>query len=153
MGTVQSGGSGCICPESTILKALMNHLVLVRDDIVIMDMEAGVEHLGRATSASVDALIVVVNPGARSRAAAEKIRKLGQDIGIKNILILGNRVNGPEDEKLIRESLSDFEIIGFIPEQDEIVNADRAGRRAFEDIAKAPKELFDVVGKLSAMKN
>lgn len=153
MGTVQSGGSGCICPESTILKALMNHLVLVRDDIVIMDMEAGVEHLGRATSASVDALVVVVNPGARSRAAATKIRKLGQDIGIKNILILGNRVKGPEDEKLIRESLSDFEIIGFLPEQDEIVEADRAGRRAFEDITHAPKELFDVVGKLSAMKN
>ena len=94
MGTVQSGGSGCICPESTILKALMNHLVLVRDDIVIMDMEAGVEHLGRATSSSVDALIVVVNPGARSRAAATKIRKLGQDIGIKNILILGQSGKG-----------------------------------------------------------
>lgn len=153
MGTVQSGGSGCICPESTILKALMNHLVLVRDDIVIMDMEAGVEHLGRATSASVDALIVVVNPGARSRAAATKIRKLGQDIGIKNILILGNRVNGPEDEEIIRQSLSDFEIIGFIPEQDEIVNADRAGRRAYDDITHAPKELFDVVKRLSAMRN
>jgi CO dehydrogenase maturation factor len=153
MGTVQSGGSGCICPESTILKALMNHLVLVRDDIVIMDMEAGVEHLGRATSSSVDALIVVVNPGARSRAAASKIRKLGLDIGIKNILILGNRVNGPEDEKLIRQSLPDFEIIGFIPEQAEIVDADRVGRRAFEDITNAPKELFEVVDKLSAMKN
>lgn len=152
MGTVQSGGSGCICPESTILKALMNHLVLVRDDIVIMDMEAGVEHLGRATSSSVDALLVVVNPGARSRAAASKIRKLGQDIGIKKILILANRVQGPEDEQIIRESLSDFEFIGFIPEQEEIVNADRAGRRAFEDIASAPKELFDVVQKLSEMK-
>ena len=152
MGTVQSGGSGCICPESTILKALMNHLVLVRDDIVIMDMEAGVEHLGRATSSSVDALIVVVNPGARSRAAATKIRKLGQDIGIKNILILANRVNGSGDEHLIRESLPDFEIIGFIPEQDEIVDADRAGRRPFEDISHAPKELFDVVSKLSLMK-
>ncbi|TKB25744.1 carbon monoxide dehydrogenase [Desulfopila sp. IMCC35006] len=152
MGTVQSGGSGCICPESTILKALMNHLVLVRDDIVIMDMEAGVEHLGRATSSSVDALIVVVNPGARSRAAATKIRKLGEDIGIKNILILGNRVNGPEDEELIRQSLSEFEIIGFVPEQDEIVEADRAGRRAFDDITCAPKELFDIVGKLAAMK-
>lgn len=152
MGTVQSGGSGCICPESTILKALMNHLVLVRDDIVIMDMEAGVEHLGRATSSSVDALIVVVNPGARSRAAATKIRKLGEDIGIKKILILGNRVNGPEDEKLIRQTLSEFEIIGFVPEQTEIVDADRAGRRAFDDITQAPKELFEIVGKLSAMK-
>ncbi|MGB3210960.1 MAG: AAA family ATPase [Desulforhopalus sp.] len=153
MGTVQSGGSGCICPESTILKALMNHLVLVRDDIVIMDMEAGVEHLGRATSASVDALIIVVNPGARSRAAAGKIKKLGKDIGIKKILVLGNRIKGPEDETLIRESLSEFEIIGFIPEQDNIVESDRAGKRAFEDITHAPKELFDVVEKLSSMKN
>lgn len=152
MGTVQSGGSGCICPESTILKALMNHLVLFRDDIVIMDMEAGVEHLGRATSASVDALIIVVNPGARSRAAADKIRKLGADIGIKNILILANRVKGEEDEKLIRDSLPDFEIIGFLPENDEIVASDRAGKRPFENIKDAPQELFDVVEKMNAMK-
>ena len=152
MGTVQSGGSGCICPESTILKALMNHLVLFRDDIVIMDMEAGVEHLGRATSASVDALIIVVNPGARSRAAADKIRKLGRDIGIKNIIVLGNRVKSEEDRELIRNSLSDFPILGFLPEDEEIVAADRDARRAFEDIHQAPRALFDIVGQLTAMK-
>lgn len=151
MGTVQSGGSGCICPESTVLKALMNHLVLVREDIVIMDMEAGVEHLGRATSGSVDALIVVVNPGARSRAAAEKIRKLGKDIGIKRILILGNRVRGEEDRRLIRSSLADFEILGFIPEQEEIVLADRGGMRPYDDLSTAPQELFAIVEKLVAM--
>lgn len=152
MGTVQSGGTGCLCPESTILKALMNHLVLFRDEIVIMDMEAGIEHLGRATSASVDALIIVVNPGSRSRAAADKIRKLGKDIGIKNIIILGNRVKGIEDEELIRSSLPDYQIIGFLPEQDEVVNADRDGRRAFEDIHSAPKELFAIVEKLLALR-
>lgn len=152
MGTVQSGGSGCICPESTILKALMNHLVLFRDDIVVMDMEAGVEHLGRATSASVDALIIVVNPGARSRAAADKIRKLGTDIGIKNIVVLANRVRDKEDEQLIRDSLTGFEILGYLPEDDEIVAADREARRPFEDIRNAPKELFAVVEKLVAMK-
>jgi CO dehydrogenase maturation factor len=152
MGTVQSGGTGCLCPESTILKALMNHLVLFRDEIVIMDMEAGIEHLGRATSASVDALIIVVNPGSRSRAAADKIRKLGKDIGIKNIIILGNRVKGIEDEELIRSSLPDYQIIGFLPEQEEIVNSDRGGRRAFEDIRSAPEELFAIVEKLMAMK-
>lgn len=152
MGTVQSGGSGCICPESTVLKALMNHLVLFRDDIVIMDMEAGIEHLGRATSASVDALIIVVNPGARSRAAADKIRKLGRDIGIKNIIILGNRVKNEEDRDLIKSSLSDFPILGFLPEHEEIVAADRDARRAFDDIQAAPRELFDIVGQLNAMK-
>ena len=152
MGTVQSGGTGCLCPESTILKALMNHLVLFRDEIVIMDMEAGIEHLGRATSASVDALIIVVNPGSRSRAAADKIRKLGKDIGIKNIIILGNRVKGIEDEELIRSSLPDYEIIGFLPEQEEIVAADRGARRAFDDIRSAPPALFAIVEKLTAMK-
>ncbi|HSL38737.1 MAG TPA: hypothetical protein VK857_00080, partial [Desulforhopalus sp.] len=153
MGTVQSGGSGCICPEATVLKALMNHLVLVRDDIVIMDMEAGVEHLGRATSAAVDALIVVVNPGARSRAAAETIRRLGRDIGIKRTLILGNRLRGEADEELIRSSLADFEILGFLPEDDEIVAADREARRPFEDIGQAPAELQQIVAALTALKS
>ncbi len=152
MGTVKSGGSGCICPESTILKALVNHLVLFRDDVVVMDMEAGVEHLGRATSASVDALVIVVNPGARSRAAADKIRQLGADIGIKRILVLGNRVKGVEDEELIRSSLPDFEILGFLPERDEVVAADREGRRPFENISDAPQEFYDVVKSLEGLK-
>lgn len=152
MGTVQQGGSGCICPESTILKALMTHLVLYRDDIVLMDMEAGVEHLGRATSSSVDALVIVVNPGARSRVAADKIRKLGADLGIKRIVILGNRIRGEEDEELIRSSLPDFEIIGFLPEDDEIVDADRYGRRPFDKIDEAPEQLNEIAARLQAFK-
>ncbi len=152
MGTVKSGGSGCICPESTILKALMTHLVLFRDDIVIMDMEAGVEHLGRATSASVDALVIVVNPGARSRAAAETIRRLGRDIGIKRIVVLGNRVRDAEDEALIREALPDYQIIGFLPESDEVVQADRQGRRPFEQIAQAPRQLHEAAEQLLNLK-
>jgi len=150
MGTVQSGGSGCICPESTILKALMTHLVLYRDEVVLMDMEAGIEHLGRATSGSVDALVVVVNPGARSRNAAHKIRKLGKDIGIKNIVVLGNRVRGVEDAELIRTSLPDFDILGFLPEHPEIVDADRNGHRPFDDIRMAPEELFRVAERLKS---
>jgi len=148
MGTVQQGGSGCICPESTILKALMNHLVLARNEIVVMDMEAGVEHLGRATSGSVDALIVVVNPGKRSRVAADKIKKLGTDIGIKNIVVLGNRIRSEEDKQLIRESMPDYEILGFIPEMDEIVNSDRDGTRPFDDITQIPEELKEITKKL-----
>ncbi len=151
MGTVQSGGSGCICPESTILKALMNHLVLFRDEVVLMDMEAGIEHLGRATSGSMDALLIIVNPGARSRAAASKIKKLGQDIGIQRILVLGNRVRSKEDEDLIQESLPDHEVIGFIPEMDEIVAADREGVRPFEDITDAPTEIFEIARRLVAL--
>lgn len=149
MGTVQKGGSGCICPESAILKALMLHLVLVRDEVVLMDMEAGVEHLGRATSASVDALLIVVNPGARSRVAANHIKKLGDDLGIKKLLVIGNRVRGSEDEKLIIESLPGFEILGFIPEMEEVFNADRNGIRPYdENVNDAPDALKNIVEKL-----
>ena len=151
MGTVQHGGSGCICPEATILKALMNHLVLARNEVVVMDMEAGVEHLGRATSGSVDALIIVVNPGKRSRVAADRIRKLGDDIGIKNIVVLGNRVTCPEDEALIRETLSDYNILGFLPEMDEIVKSDRSGDRPFDDISDVPEPLKAIAEKLMAL--
>lgn len=150
MGTVQNGGSGCICPESTILKALMTHLVLYRDDIIVMDMEAGVEHLGRATSASVDALVIVVNPGSRSRVAAEKIRKLGTDIGIKRIVVLGNRVRNRADEELIRDTLSDFEIIGCIPEHEEIVSSDRTGGRPFEKISDVPQAIREAATVLKS---
>jgi len=150
MGTVKKGGSGCICPESTILKALMTHLVLHRDDIVMMDMEAGVEHLGRATSSAVDALVIVVNPGARSRAAAEQITRLGKDIGIKNIVILGNRIRDERDETLIAEAFAEHVLLGFIPEYEEIVTADREGRRPFENINEAPQLLFDIAEKLSS---
>ena len=148
MGTVLQGGSGCICPEAVILKALMNHLVLARNEVVIMDMEAGVEHLGRATSGSVDALIVVVNPGKRSRVAADKIKKLGRDIGIKNIVVLANRVRNEEDKKLIKDSMPDYEILGFIPEMDEIADADRDGIRPYDDITQIPEELKEVTKKL-----
>ncbi len=153
MGTVKTGGSGCICPESTILKALMNHLVLFRNEVVIMDMEAGVEHLGRATSGAVDALVIVVNPGKRSRVAAKKIQKLGRDIGIKEIVVLGNRIVSERDKEIIKNSLSDFHILGFLPEMKEISKADRQGIRPFDNITDIPPVFRDIAKKLLAMGN
>jgi CO dehydrogenase maturation factor len=149
MGTVQNGGGGCICPESTVLKTLMTHLVLQREDILIMDMEAGVEHLGRGTSGSVDALVIVVNPGLRSMHAADKIRKLGTELGIRRTVVLGNRVDDAADEELIRTTLSDFEIIGCLPELAEINRADRTGARPFADISGAPPQLAEIGGALA----
>jgi len=80
MGTVLKGGGGCICPESTLLRALVQHLLIERKDVVLMDMEAGIEHLGRATSGFVDCLIIVLEPGRRSIETAEKIRQLASDL-------------------------------------------------------------------------
>jgi len=141
MGTVDFGGSGCVCPESVMLKALIQHLVLARDEVVVMDMEAGVEHLGRATSMGVDLMAVVVNPGRRSIQAARKILPLARDLKIKRLGVVLNRSGGSEDEQTVCEILPEFEFLGAIPERAEILAADREGVRPFDELSAAPGEL------------
>jgi CO dehydrogenase maturation factor len=113
LGSVKKGGAGCLCPESTLLKALVTHVVLGRDEVVIMDMEAGIEHLGRATAQAVDKLIVVVEPGRRSIDTAEHIRRLASEIRLNQIAVVGNKIRGPKDEAFLRKHLHDFEFLGF----------------------------------------
>jgi CO dehydrogenase maturation factor len=130
MGTVKKGGGGCVCPESTLLKNLISHVVFYRDDVVVMDMEAGIEHLGRGTATAVDMVIVVVEPGRRSIETAEKIRKLARDLGIERLGVVVNKVRGDADRAFISESLPGMKILGFIPFDERLIDADREGREA-----------------------
>ncbi len=132
MGGVKKGGSGCICPESALLKQLVRHVVISRDEAVVMDMEAGLEHLGRGTAMFVNKLIVVVEPGRRSIETAYQIKRLASDLGIKNIAVVGNKIRNKEDEKFIRENLKDFDFLYFIPFKKEIIDADLEGVAVFE---------------------
>jgi len=126
MGRIKRGGSGCYCPENTLLKALISHLLLARNEVIIMDMEAGIEHLGRATASAVDKLIVVVEPGRRSLETAHTITKLAQDIGLENIGVVGNKIRSQSDKEFLISSLPDLEFLGFIPYDQAIVDADLA---------------------------
>ena len=126
MGRIKKGGSGCYCPENALLQALVNHLLLARNEVVILDMEAGVEHLGRATAKAVDKLIVVVEPGRRSIETAYTINKLAQDIGLHNISMVGNKVRNQAEKEFLISSLSDFKFLGFIPYDQAVVDADLA---------------------------
>lgn len=126
MGRIKKGGSGCYCPENALLQALVNHLLLARNEVVILDMEAGVEHLGRATARAVDKLIVVVEPGRRSIETACTINKLAQDIGLHNIVVVGNKVRSQSEKEFLISSLSDFKFLGFIPYDQAVVDADLA---------------------------
>lgn len=127
LGGVKKGGSGCICPESTLLRALVTHVVLARDEVVVMDMEAGIEHLGRATAQAVDKLVVVVEPGRRSIDTAGHIRQLAQEIGLKNIAVVGNKIRSEKDEEFLKKHLSGFEFLGFMPYDDALIEADLNG--------------------------
>ncbi len=139
MGTVKKGGGGCVCPESTLLKNLISHVVFYRDDVVVMDMEAGIEHLGRGTASAVDMFIIVVEPGLRSIETAEKIKRLTSDIGLKKIGVVGNKIRSKMDEKFIREHLTNIPILGFVPFNDRIIEADLKGESppaVFTDIVE-----------------
>ncbi|MCK4843597.1 MAG: AAA family ATPase, partial [Dehalococcoidia bacterium] len=112
MGRLRKGGSGCYCPENALLEALVAHLLLRRDEVVIMDMEAGVEHLGRATAKAVDELIVVVEPGKGSVETAYRIRELAKDIGLESIRAVANKIRSERDRDFLLAAMPDFEFLG-----------------------------------------
>lgn len=133
MGTVDHGGSGCVCPESVLLKNLVQHLVLYENDALVMDMEAGVEHLGRATAKAVNLMLVVVEPGARSLEAARTVKRLAADIGLTRVAAVANKVRGDGDLEIIRRGLGDIDLLGGMPYDPAFIEADLAGRPAFAD--------------------
>jgi CO dehydrogenase maturation factor len=131
MGRIKRGGTGCYCPEGAMLQALVTHLLLQRDEVVILDMEAGIEHLSRGTARAVDKLLIVVEPGRRSLETAETIKKLSQDIGLSNIAVVGNKIRSKADEDFIKSNLPDIEIMGFIYYDAAINDADLADDSLF----------------------
>lgn len=121
MGTIRKGGAGCACPENSFLRSLLQHVLFDRDELVIVDMEAGIEHLGRATAKGVDAMIVVVDPDRRSLETAERIIKLAKDIDLKRVFIIGNGVRDASDKDYIQHNLpAGTPLIGFISYNDRI---------------------------------
>lgn len=148
LGSVKKGGGGCLCPESTLLKSLVMHIVLLRDEVVVMDMEAGIEHLGRATASAVDKLIVVVEPGRRSIDTAAHIRRLAEEIHLTRIFVVGNKIRSPQDEAFIREHLADFDILGFLPYGNELIEADLHGQSPYDVASEAKARMQEMVAKL-----
>lgn len=115
MGTVKTGGSGCMCPESGFLKALLSRLLLEKDESIVMDMEAGVEHLGRATAGFVDNLFIVTEPSTSSIGAAKKISSLANDIKIRNISVILNKARNKSETDFVRERIEPLLLLGSIP--------------------------------------
>ncbi len=148
LGGVTKGGSGCICPESTLLKALITHIVLARDEVVVMDMEAGIEHLGRATAGSVDRLIVVVEPGRRSIDTAMHIKKLAGEIGLNKIAMIGNKIRSEKDIAFLETNLAEFLFLGFLAYDEALIDADLHGRSPYEGDSKTKSAINEIVAKL-----
>ncbi|MBI4557155.1 MAG: AAA family ATPase [Candidatus Hydrogenedentes bacterium] len=125
LGAVERGGSGCACPENVILRALLTDVILYRDDCVIVDFEAGLEHLGRATARAVDLLLVVVEPGGRAVETARSVHRMAVEIGIQKLAIVGNKIRDECDEIFLRNALPSADYLGSIRFSDVIQKADR----------------------------
>jgi CO dehydrogenase maturation factor len=151
MGRLKKGGSGCYCPENVLLKALVSHLLLARKEAVILDMEAGIEHLGRATASAVDRLIVVVEPGRRSIEAVDKIERLARDIGLPNIAVVGNKIRSQTERDFLVASLPGREFLGFIPYDQELVAADFANRSLVDSSQQIFAAVSNIYQSLSAV--
>ncbi len=128
MGGIRQGGTGCACPENTFLRSLLQHLVLARDEWVFVDLEAGLEHLGRATAQGVDALLVVVEPDRRSIETALRIVGLADEIGLGRVYAVGNKVRDPEDKAFMADQLGEVETLAHLPDSPGARQAARHGK-------------------------
>jgi CO dehydrogenase maturation factor len=150
MGRIKRGGTGCYCAEGALLQALLKHLLLQRDEVIILDMEAGIEHLSRGTTRAVDKLIIVVEPGRRSLETAQTITGLARDLGVENLAVVGNKIHEESDKEFIRSGLPGMEILGFIPYDPDIIEADLANRPLFSASPLATREVRDIYTRLIA---
>ncbi|MEJ2710924.1 MAG: carbon monoxide dehydrogenase accessory protein CooC [Anaerolineales bacterium] len=148
MGAVDIGGSGCICPESAMLKTLFTHLLFRKDEILILDMYAGVEHLGRATVDFVDAMLVVVEPTRRSLGTAAQIKKLAQDIGLKRLWLVGNKVRDGEEAAFLQAETPGLPVIGILPADLAVQQADRLGISVYDHVPALRKAAEEIAHKL-----
>jgi CO dehydrogenase maturation factor len=148
MGAVAMGGSGCICPESAMLKTLFTHLLFRKDDVLILDMYAGVEHLGRATVDFVDAMIIVVEPTRRSLGTAVQIKKLAQDIGLSRFLLVGNKVRDESEAAFLQAETPGIPVLGIVPSEPAVQEADRLGVAVYDHVPSIRQAARDMAEKL-----
>ena len=148
-GSVDLGGSGCICPESAMLKTLFTHLLFRKDDVLLLDMYAGVEHLGRATVDFVDAMIVVVEPTRRSLGTATQIKKLAEDIGLRRLYLVGNKVRNQEEQQFLQAETPGLPVLGILPADLKVQEADRLGIPVYDHVPELKDAAQRITEKLA----
>jgi len=142
MGGVKKGGDGCACPENVLLKSLLSEIILRRDEVVIVDMEAGIEHMGRATAQAIDLMLIVVEPGARSVQTAETIMRMGTDLGLKHYGIIGNKLQSNAQKEWISKQYPQDMILGMVPFDTTIQEADLMQKAPIEALGPGLKRNF-----------
>lgn len=129
MGTVKGGGTGCMCGANALLRVLIQHMLIQRGEVLVMDMVAGLEHLGRGTARRMDAMLVVIEPRMKSVDTVRRILKMAEQIEVETVLAVGNKVMRPKDEEFIRRKMGELNVpvISIIPYDQAVADADMEG--------------------------
>jgi len=151
IGKPKAASSGCYCPENVFLKRLLKHLVVERQEIVIVDMEAGIEHLTRGTAEAVDAFIVVVEPGQRSIQTARVIKDMAQGLGVKKTYVVANKVRSDDDIKYLKDALDDIEVLGAIRYNPKIIEADMKGLSPYKYCPELVRDVSQIKNVLEGL--
>lgn len=149
LGAITQAGGGCACPEGTFLKALLTHTILQRQEIVLVDLAAGVEFMGRASVQGVDAFVVVVEPGSRSIETANNVAKMARELGIKNVAAIANKITETAQTDVIKSKLKDVALLGSIPYCRSVQEADLEFKPVFENCPELVTALKDAKDKLT----
>lgn len=151
MGAIRKGGSGCACPENVLLRSLLSEIILNRDEVIIVDMEAGIEHLGRATAKSIDKMIIIVEPGSRSIATAKTIMRMAREIAIQSLVIVGNKIQDEKQKDWISKKFSQDQILGMISYHEIIRDADLLQQPLIELLDEKLKREFEKIYKAMSL--
>jgi CO dehydrogenase maturation factor len=151
MGTVRSLGSGCTCPANTVVKALLRHLLVERDDVVILDMEAGVEHLGRGTAGNVDVMLVVTDANKKSLETARAIYRMATGSPIRKVCLVANRIAGPEQAEIFSAFTRKHRlpVSGVVPFDQQVFNAGVTGKQVDEKTSVAWEAIRQLAQRLT----
>ena len=147
MGGVRKGGSGCACPENVLLRSLLSEIMLRRREAVLVDMEAGIEHLGRGTAQAIDKMLIIVEPGWRSLSTAKTIMKLSREIGIKSFGIIGNKIKDKNQKKWLVSQFAPGLLLGMISFHELIQEADLKQKPLIDLMSEELKSEFDPIYK------
>jgi CO dehydrogenase maturation factor len=157
LGAITQGGAGCACPEGAFLKALLTHTILQRKELVLVDLAAGVEFLGRASVQGIDAFISIVEPGGRSIETANNINKMAKDLGITCVGTIANKITEPAQVEIIKSQLKDTALLGILKYSRSLQEADLrrtavfgADTEATEQLKQAKDKLVELISESSS---
>ena len=129
MGTVKGGDTGCMCPANALLRVLIQHILIRERDVVVMDMVAGLEHLGRGTAKRMDTMIVVAEPRMKSVETVRRTLKLADEIEVQEVISVGNKIRNDKERRFVEERMGDLgvSVAALIPYDPAVAEADMLG--------------------------